>query len=317
MAKRRNTCRKEPNRVSKDDHGATSPLTDIESNPIPATDLPAKAQPNPEPNPVKEPISLSALDAIDKNTQLLQPHPKRTRSRSGTDGTVPDGTVPDVQPPAKKKKTNTTSPVQRRNIGTSRSRAAGVPPRSPLPLRTNRVVNPGAPDKKNTRRTSAEVAAAAQQKKRLQLELERMEKEKIRMLAEMEAVEEEEQREEERVSIKDIADLEEPRADSEADTQYGNKGIAGDDDIVMADDGENKEMNDMFVDNEPEFEGTDTVKTVSKLAEDNSFLLMTVGVLFNRRNRLDLGGTFEQQLTRRKKCSVRSQGSYFFLFLIL
>ena len=59
-----------------------------------------------------------------------------------------------------------------------------------------------------------------------------MEKEKIRMLAEMEAVEEEEQREEERVSIKDIADLEEPRADSEADTQYGNKGIARDDDIV-------------------------------------------------------------------------------------
>ena len=313
MAKCCNTCWKEPNHVSKDDHGATSPLTDIESNPIPATDLPAKAQPNPEPNPVKEPISLSALDAIDKNTQLLQPHPKRTRSRSGTDGTVPD-----VQPPAKKKKTNTTSPVQRhRNIGTLRLRAAGVPPRSPLPLRTNRVVNPGAPDKKNTRRTSAEMAAAAQQKKRLQLELERMEKEKIRMLAEMEAVEEEEQREEERASIKDIADLEEPCADSEADTQYGNKGIAGDDDIVMADNGENKEMNDMFVDNEPEFEGTDTVKMVSKLAEDNNFLLMTVGVLFNRRNRLDLEGTFEQQLTRRNKCSVRSQGSCFFLFLIL
>ena len=86
MAKHCNTCRKEPNCVSKDDHGATSPLTDIESNPIPATDLPAKAQPNPEPKPVKEPISSSALDAVDENTQLLQQHPKRTHSRSGTDG---------------------------------------------------------------------------------------------------------------------------------------------------------------------------------------------------------------------------------------
>ena len=39
---------------------------------------------------------------------------------------------------------------------------------------------------------------AAQQKRKLQLELEKMERDKICMLAEMEAVEEEEQREEER-----------------------------------------------------------------------------------------------------------------------
>ena len=168
MAKHCNTCQKEPNHVSKDNHSATSPLTDIESNPIPATDFPAKAQPNPEPKPVKKPISSSVLDAMDKNTQLLQQLPKRTHSRSGTDGTVPD-----VQPPAKKKQTNMTSPVQCcGNIGTLHSRATGMPPQSPLPLHTNQVVNLGAPDKKNTRCTSAEVAAAVQQKKRLQLKLE-------------------------------------------------------------------------------------------------------------------------------------------------
>jgi hypothetical protein len=52
-----------------------------------------------------------------------------------------------------------------------------------------------------------------------------MERDKILMLAEMEAVEEEEEREEERMGIKDIADLAESHGNSETDTKYGNVGV--------------------------------------------------------------------------------------------
>jgi hypothetical protein len=192
---------------------------------------------------------------------------KRSRSTSDADGTVPVSTD---QPPAEKKKSlNGTSLVKHGNIRNSHLKALPVPLRSPLPSRTKRVVNPGAPDKKRTKRTSAEMAAAAQQKEKLKLKLERMEREKIRMLAEMEEVEEQEQQEEERMRIKDTADLAESDAGGETDTKYDKEGMArdkSDNDIVMAD-GENNEVDDTFdvVDIEAELEGQDTVKMVSKL----------------------------------------------------
>jgi len=195
-------------------------------------------------------------NAVD-DSEIPQQHPKRSRSRSDTDEMVPASII---QPPAKKTKvSNNTSPVQRGGrVGNPGPKV--MPPRSPLPLRDNRVVNPGAPDFKRKKRTSAEVAAAAQQKKKLRLELEQIEKDKIRMLAEMEAVEEDEERDEERMRIKDIADLAESHIDSE-------EGMARDNDIVMADgeDGEDGEVDEPFVeaDTEPELEGPETVKKVS------------------------------------------------------
>lgn len=137
----------------------------------------------------------------------------------------------------------------------------------------------------------------------------------MQMLAEMEAVKEEEQREEERMGIKDIADLAESCADSETDTQYGKEGMVRDKDIIMAD---GEDHNDAFVevDSEPELEGPNTMKTVVNdmmQPEDNEVLLTTsVGVLFNRRGKLlSLGGTFEQQSTRRRKSPIRNQGCSF------
>ena len=122
---------------------------------------------------------------------------------------------------------------------------------------------PGAPDFKQKKHTSAEVAAATQQNEKLQLELEQIEKDKIWVLAEMEAVEEEEN-DEERTGIKDIADLVESHVDSETDIQCGKEGIARDIDIVMADK-EDNEVDDAFVevDSEPELEGLEMVKKVS------------------------------------------------------
>ena len=166
-----------------------------------------------------------------------------------------------------------------------------------------------------------EVAAAAQQKKKLQLELEQIEKEKIRMLAEIEAVEEQQQQDEERMGIEDIGDLAKSHADSEIDTQYSKEGMARDNDIVMADSGEDEEVDDAFVevDTEPELEGPDAMKMVSKLThrEDNRSFA-DLGVLFNRRGRLlGLGEIFEQRLTRRRKGLVRNQGCSFFLLFYL
>ena len=321
MAKRSVAHPKGSKPIPEEDH-PTSPSIDVESNTQDtlATDLTTKPRPKPRPKPAKQANTPFPLDAVD---EIPHQHPKRGRPRSDTNETVP---ASNVQPPAKKTKiSNTTSPVQRSGkVGNSRAKV--VPPRSPLPSRTNRVVNPGAPDKKRKKRTSAEVAAAAEQKKILQLELERIEKDKIRMLAEMEAVEEEEEREEERMRIKDIADLAESHGvdgDSETDTQYVNEGMASDDDIVMADNREDcEEVNDAFVevDSEPEPEGPrpDTVKTVSELMhpeDDESF--PDLGVPFNRGKLLGLGGIFEQQLTRRRESLVRNQGSFFFLLFYL
>ena len=164
-------------------------------------------------------------------------------------------------------------------------------------------------------------------KKNLQMELERIEREKIRMLAEMEAVEEEEQQENERKIIKSIADLAESHASNETDTEEGNlkerRARDNDSDIEMKD-GNNYVEEVAFVEvdsgneSDLELEGQKVVKTVSELILIVKTLLLTLGVLFNRRGRLlGLGGTFEQRLTRRKKSLVKKQGGSFLSLLLL
>ena len=197
-------------------------------------------------------------EAVD-DLEIPQQRLKRGRSRSGTDE-IPASIV---QPPAKKTKPSNTVPVQRGgNVGKSGPKFL-PPPRSPLPSRASRAVKTGAPDIPRKKCTSAEVAAAAQQKKKLRLKLEKIEQDKIRMLAEMEAVEEEEERDEERMRIQDISDIEELESPviNETGAQRSKEGMAGDDDIVMAD----GEVEEPFVevDSEPELEGPESVKKVS------------------------------------------------------
>jgi hypothetical protein len=72
-----------------------------------------------------------------------------------------------------------------------------VPPRSPLPNRINRVVNPGRPDAKCTKWTSAEVTAAEKWKEDLRKQIEEHDRRKIQALAEIELQEEMEAAEEE------------------------------------------------------------------------------------------------------------------------
>jgi len=74
--------------ISEQEDHATSPLTDVESNPPVATDLTAK--PQPKPKPAKQAIALSVLDAVD---EIPHQHPKHGHSRSNTGGTVPASIV--------------------------------------------------------------------------------------------------------------------------------------------------------------------------------------------------------------------------------
>ena len=65
-----------------------------------------------------------------------------------------------------------------------------VPPWLPLPNHINHVVNPGKPDAKRAKWTSAEITAAAKWKEDLRQEIEEYERQKIQMLAEIEPQEE-------------------------------------------------------------------------------------------------------------------------------
>jgi hypothetical protein len=91
----------------------------------------------------------------------------------------------ETQHPAKKAKANDID----KNGASSQSQKRGgiqVPLRSPRPVRSNRVINPGAPDQPSTRRTSSQVTAEKQRKASLQRGLEALKLREIEILAELE-----------------------------------------------------------------------------------------------------------------------------------
>lgn len=213
------TCQKTA--IDKDE-GITSPLLDVgpESNPSISTE-PLAIDPGP---PTQKSAPAAAPQGpqpiLDANHGSSHQQPKHSRSDSGADAEVSAPIL--FQPPVKRTKANPTSPVRSSSNATGRSHRSRIiiPPRSPLPQRINRVINPGAPDKKRAQRTSEEVAAAAKKKEHLRLQLERLEREKIQMMAEMELEEVEADRLEEGMAIRNITDL------------AGSK-AAGDDDVTM------------------------------------------------------------------------------------
>ena len=219
-------------------NGVTSPLVNVESNPsipgptellsLTTTDPGTPAPGTPQPT----------VDA-DHRSPCQQPKHGRDSDSGDTDAEVSAPSI--CQPPVKRTKVTTTSPVKSsgnvagpprariiipprpRNAVPPRPRNA-VPPRSPLPQRLKRVVNPGAPDQKRAHRTTEEVAAATKRKVQLILDLEKVEQEKIQMLAAIEAEVEEEERLEEEMAIRHITDL----------PESNTKPQAGDDDVAMA-----------------------------------------------------------------------------------
>jgi hypothetical protein len=85
-------------------------------------------------------------------------------------------------------------------------RGKALPPRSPLPARTNRNTHPGMVSKPRAKRTSAEVTAAAERKAALQRQADKLERQRIETLAEIELQEELQDEAEERSVIRKLAD---------------------------------------------------------------------------------------------------------------
>jgi hypothetical protein len=81
-----------------------------------------------------------------------------------------------------------------------------LPPRSPLPARAGRNVNPGKVAAPNTRKTSAEVAAIAKRKADLQRQVDELEQQRIEKLAEMELQEELDDEAEERSVVRKLGE---------------------------------------------------------------------------------------------------------------
>lgn len=146
-----------------------------------------------------------------------QQHPKHSRSDSDTNAEVSASDL--CQQSAKRTKLNTPSPDKNSHNVASRPRPRPRPVscRSPRPQRINRVINPGAPDQKRAQRTSEEVAAAAKQREKLALDLEKVEKAKVLMVVEMEKEDEEEERLEEMMAIRHITDLPEFKTSEDAE----------------------------------------------------------------------------------------------------
>jgi hypothetical protein len=116
-----------------------------------------------------------------------------------------DSSADEDQPPTKKPKAND------KNKGASggkRGNKKVIPRWSPLPVRINRVINPGAPDRKNMRRISAQVTVDKKQKEGLIHALDALAERRIAILAEMEVGQQAIDEAEDRDAIRTLADVE-------------------------------------------------------------------------------------------------------------
>ena len=112
---------------------------------------------------------------------ITNPSPSKT---AATESVGEDGLSSGEEQPLNKKakgndaKRNTTSWVGRQG-------STQIPLRSPLPKRVNCVINPGAPDQKNTRHTSVQVTAEKERQAKLKHDLEALKQQQIELLAQM------------------------------------------------------------------------------------------------------------------------------------
>ncbi|KAH9177894.1 hypothetical protein EDB89DRAFT_1901994 [Lactarius sanguifluus] len=138
------------------------------------------------------------------------PH-KRSLPKSRDTGEDPATQI--VEPVGKKPKVGVCTAPENPRVKIKKP----IPPRSPLPQRTNRVVQPAKPDMPRPKRTSAQVAAAEAEKVNLLRRLEELEKEKKLALAELGLNEEAQDAVEERKFVRHFKDLPDVDKDSESE----------------------------------------------------------------------------------------------------
>jgi hypothetical protein len=140
----------------------------------------------------------------------------------------------DEPPPQKKSKANDGNDGAASSVQSGKRASKMVPPRSPLPVRSNRVIHPGAPDQKNPRRTSAQVAADNKRKEDLKRDLDALAQKQIEILAQMEVDQAIADELENQEAIGCLADVE--AIEEDIDSGFGNSEYGSDTDM----DGEDK-----------------------------------------------------------------------------
>ncbi|RDB20421.1 hypothetical protein Hypma_012520 [Hypsizygus marmoreus] len=184
-------------------------------------------------------------------------HPMSADEVQDMDSGPPEGIAPTIplaesiasktEKPAKK------APKKRGRAGTTtagsseapkkRGKVADtLPARDSLPERINRVINPGAPDKKATRRTSAQVTEAARIQKEFSNSLVALEEQKRVRLAEIELAQEAEEEEEARMAVShvnDVSNMKDAMAKDPEDEDVPFFEVDDEETTVMADDHDN------------------------------------------------------------------------------
>jgi hypothetical protein len=94
-----------------------------------------------------------------------------------------DPSSDDEKRPAKKSKA---TDANKKGVASGKRVSVQVLPRLPRPVRINRVVNPGAPDKPSAKRTPVQVAAEKQRQAKLKEALDALQKRQAYLVAQME-----------------------------------------------------------------------------------------------------------------------------------
>ncbi|KAH9032128.1 hypothetical protein EDB85DRAFT_2145690 [Lactarius pseudohatsudake] len=185
---------------------------------------PAKAKPKskarrgaPKVKLVAKSTDLTAGSDAEMESEPDNPSPARSiphkRGLPKGRDTGEDPTTQIVEPVGKKPKAGVCTTPENTRVKIKKP----ILPRSPLPQRTNRVVQAAKPDMPRPKRTSAQVAAAAAEKVNLLQRLEELEKEKKLALAELGLNEEAQDAVEERNFVRHFKDLPDVDKDSESE----------------------------------------------------------------------------------------------------
>ena len=169
--------------------------------------------------------AIADLNDMESVSTVNQPSDRLKKRKATDEGieTDPVSVPEDFEPPATPPKRKRGRPKGSKNKGRSdqqtnsddklghtdspmsppkpSKRGQAPPPRSPLPPRVKRVINPGKPDAKKAKRSSAEVAEAKKRKEDLRRLEEEYKKKKIQMMAKMEMQEEMDAAEEEENAV--------------------------------------------------------------------------------------------------------------------
>ena len=160
--------------------------------------VPDLSAPGPFPHPNRRHLSTRsyAVSKLSAPKRQGQPLKTMTPAASGTASSVADETKlfvsesdssrDDEQPSAKKLKVNDSGNGVALPLLSGKQGNKAVTPWSPLPIRSTRVINPGYPDKKNVRSTSAQVAAENEKKEALRRDLDAIRQRQTEILAKLE-----------------------------------------------------------------------------------------------------------------------------------